>query len=141
MEEVLNVKKQLKISLPIAFENFINILMTLIDTLVIAIIVAYISLKEENLIRIFYSVLPLLIIGQYEEISGTYYYGILRGLREFKFLAKRNFVTSIIKIIIATILSYTILGIIGVWIAYTIYCLVQKHLSKYRYKEIEKQVF
>ena len=36
MEEVLNVKKQLKISLPIAFENFINILMTLIDTLVIA---------------------------------------------------------------------------------------------------------
>lgn len=36
MNEVINVKKQLKISLPIAFENFINILMTLIDTLVIA---------------------------------------------------------------------------------------------------------
>lgn len=36
MEETLSVKKQLKISIPIATENFINILMTLIDTLVIA---------------------------------------------------------------------------------------------------------
>lgn len=36
MEETLNVKKQLKISIPIATENFINILMTLVDTLVIA---------------------------------------------------------------------------------------------------------
>ena len=35
MDEVLTTKKQLKISLPIAFENFINILMTLIDTLVV----------------------------------------------------------------------------------------------------------
>ena len=87
--------------------------------------------------NIFYSVLPLMLIGQYAEISGTYYYGILRGLREFKFLANRNFITSIIKIIIATILSYTMLGIIGVWIAYAVYCLVQKYLSKCRYKKIE----
>ena len=36
MEETLTVKKQLKISLPIAFENLVNILMTLIDTLVVA---------------------------------------------------------------------------------------------------------
>ena len=36
MEEALNAKKQLRISMPIAFENFINILMTLVDTLVIA---------------------------------------------------------------------------------------------------------
>lgn len=35
MEEALTTKKQLKISLPIAFENFINILMTLVDTLVV----------------------------------------------------------------------------------------------------------
>ena len=35
MDEALTTKKQLKISLPIAFENFINILMTLIDTLVV----------------------------------------------------------------------------------------------------------
>ena len=33
MEETLTIKKQLKISIPIALENFINILMTLIDTL------------------------------------------------------------------------------------------------------------
>ncbi len=36
MEETLSVKKQLKRSVPIATENFINILMTLVDTLVIA---------------------------------------------------------------------------------------------------------
>ena len=36
MEETLTIKKQLKISVPMALENFINILMTLIDTLVIA---------------------------------------------------------------------------------------------------------
>lgn len=36
MEETINSKKQLKISLPIAFENLINILMTLVDTIVIS---------------------------------------------------------------------------------------------------------
>lgn len=38
MNEEINIKKQLKISLPIAFESLINILMTLIDTLVISIV-------------------------------------------------------------------------------------------------------
>ena len=97
------------------------------------------KIKENELLLIFYSVLPLLIIGQYEEISGTYYYGILRGIREFKFLAQRNFVTSVIKIVIATILSYTVLGIKGVWISYMVYCIVQKLLSKRRYEIIEEQ--
>lgn len=36
--EVINVKKQLKVSLPIAFESLINILMTLVDTLVISVL-------------------------------------------------------------------------------------------------------
>lgn len=36
MEEALTIKKQLKISIPMAFENLVNIFMTLIDTLVIA---------------------------------------------------------------------------------------------------------
>ena len=36
MEEKLNTKKQLKISLPIAFENLINVFMTLVDTIVIS---------------------------------------------------------------------------------------------------------
>lgn len=108
-------------------------------TIIIAIIIANILFKENELLLIFYSVLPLLIIGQYEEISGTYYYGILRGIREFKFLAQRNFVTSVIKIVIATILSYTVLGIKGVWISYMVYCIVQKLLSKRRYEIIEEQ--
>ena len=116
--------------------NIFSIIVTLLTT-VAAIIIAYIALKENELMLIFYSVLPLLIIGQYEEISGAYYYGILRGMREFKFLAGRNFITSMIKIVIATILSYTVLGIKGVWISYAIYCIVQKFLSKHRYKMIE----
>lgn len=108
-------------------------------TVIIAIVIANISFKENELVIIFYSVLPLLIIGQYEEISGTFYYGILRGIREFKFLAQRNFITSLIKIVVATILSYTVLGVIGVWIAYAVYCIAQKQLSKRRYKKIEEQ--
>lgn len=36
MEETINTKKQLKILLPIAFENLINVLMTLVDTIVIS---------------------------------------------------------------------------------------------------------
>lgn len=83
--------------------------------------------------------MPLLIIGQYEEISGMFYCAILRGTREFKFLAQRNFITSLIKIVVATILSYTVLGIKGVWIAYAVYCIAQKHLSKHKYLNIEKQ--
>ncbi len=108
-------------------------------TVIIAILIANISFKENELFIIFYSVLPLLIIGQYEEISGTFYYGILRGIREFKFLAQRNFITSLIKIVVATILSYTVLGIKGVWAAYAVYCIAQKQLSKHRYKKIEEQ--
>ena len=38
MNEIINVKSQLKISLPIAFESLINILMTLVDTLVISMV-------------------------------------------------------------------------------------------------------
>ncbi len=38
MNEEINIKKQLKISVPIAFESLINILMTLVDTLVISVI-------------------------------------------------------------------------------------------------------
>ena len=36
MEKRLDTKKQLKISLPIAFENLINVFMTLVDTIVIS---------------------------------------------------------------------------------------------------------
>ncbi len=118
----------------------INIFSVIVPVMVttIAIVIAHLFLKQHELLVIFYSVLPLLVMGQYAEMSGTYYYGILRGMREFKFLAKRNFMTSIIKIVVATTLSYTMLGIIGVWIAYAVYCLVQKWVSKYKYKILEK---
>ena len=95
-----------------------------------------ISLKEFELQIIFYKVLPLLIVGTYVTMSATYYFAILRGIRDFKFLAKRNIISSIIKIILAVILGYTPLGIIGVWIAYLAYGIIQKYLSKNRYKKI-----
>lgn len=103
---------------------------------IIAIVIMNISLKEKELQNIFFRVLPLLIIGTYVTMSATYYFSILRGIKDFKFLAKRNIISSIIKIVIATILAYTPLGIIGVWIAYLIYEIIQKYMSKNRYYEI-----
>lgn len=102
----------------------------------IAIVVMQISLKEFELQIIFYKVLPLLIVGTYVTMSATYYFAILRGIRDFKFLAKRNIISSIIKIILAIILGYTPLGIIGVWVAYLAYGIIQKYLSKNRYKQV-----
>lgn len=102
----------------------------------ISIIIMNISLKEFELQIIFYKVLPLLILGTYVSMSATYYFAILRGIRDFKFLAKRNIISSIIKIILAIILGYTPLGIIGVWIAYLAYGIIQKYLSKNRYKQV-----
>lgn len=101
-----------------------------IITFIIAFIIMRISLNEVNLQIIFYQILPILLLGIYIVMSATYYYSIIRGLRDFKFLAKRNFVSSLIKIIVAIILAYTPLGIIGVWISYLIYCILQKYISK-----------
>lgn len=103
---------------------------------IIAIIVMRISLQEKELQNIFYSVLPLLVIGTYVTMSATYYFAILRGIRDFKFLAKRNIISSISKIILAIFLAFTPLGIVGVWIAYLAYGLIQKYLSKNRYNQI-----
>ncbi len=95
-----------------------------------------ISLQEKELQNIFYSILPLLVIGTYVTMSATYYFAILRGIRDFKFLAKRNIISSISKIILAIFLAFTPLGIVGVWIAYLAYGLIQKYLSKNRYNQI-----
>lgn len=103
---------------------------------IIAIIVRNISLKDIELQKIFYQVLPLLLLGTYITMSATYYFSILRGYRDFKFLAKRNIISSVIKIVLAFILGYTPLGIIGVWMSYIIYGIVQKYLSKQRYSEL-----
>lgn len=107
-----------------------------IITCIIAFIIMVISLNEVNLQIIFYQILPILLLGIYIVMSATYYYAIIRGLRDFKFLAKRNFVSSLIKIIVATILAYTPLGIIGVWISYLIYCILQKYMSKNRVEQL-----
>ena len=102
----------------------------------IANIVMKISLKEAELQIIFYKVLPLLLLGTYVTMSATYYFSVLRGLRDFKFLAKRNIISSIIKIVLAIILGLTPLGIIGVWLAYLVYGISQKYLSKNRYLKL-----
>jgi len=47
-------------------------------------------------------------------MGATYNFSILRGLRDFEFLAKRNIISSVIKIL----LDYIPLGIIGVWFIY-----------------------
>ena len=94
-----------------------------------------ISLNKQELQAIFFNVLPILLLSIFIEMSATYYYSIIRGIRDFKFLAKRNFISSLIKIVIATVLAYTPLGIIGVWISFLIYCIFQKYMSKNRIKE------
>lgn len=104
--------------------------------LIISIIIMNISLRDFELQIIFLKVLPLFLIGCYITMSATYYFSILRGFRDFKFLAKRNIVSSTIKIFVATILSYTSLGIVGVWIGYLAYGIMQKYLSKTRYKKL-----
>ncbi len=105
--------------------------------LVISFVIMNISLRESELQSIFFKVIPLFLLGTYITMSATYYFAILRGNRDFKFLAKRNIISSIIKILVATILSYTSLGIIGVWIGYLIYGIVQKYLSKKRYQDLK----
>src|SRR5699024_9908814 len=73
----------------------------------------------------------------YINITATYYFAIIRGIRDFKFLAQRNFVSSLIKIVIASILAYTPLGIIGVWLSYLVYNIVQKYMSKIQLQKKE----
>ena len=101
-------------------------------TFFISIIIASISLKEIELHNIFYKILPLLLIGIYTTTTATYYFAIIRGIRDFRFLAKRNFISSLVKIFVAIVLAFTPLGIIGVWISYLIYCILQKYISKLR---------
>lgn len=126
MDEVKNVAKKII--------KTASIIMPVL-TFCIAIIIMNISLKQAELQSIFYKVLPLLLLGIYTITSATYYFSIIRGVRDFKFLAKRNFISSTVKIVVAIILAYTPLGILGVWISYCIYCILQKYMSKARYKE------
>lgn len=115
--------------------NYTSIILPFV-ILGISLIIMKISLREPELQKIFLIVLPLFIIGCYITMSATYYFATLRGLRDFEFLAKRNIISSIIKIIVATLLSFTPLGILGVWLGYLVYGIMQKYLSKKRYENI-----
>lgn len=115
--------------------NYASIILPFI-IIIISFIIMNISLREPELQYIFLKVLPLFLLGTYISMSATYYFAMLRGNRDFKFLAKRNIISSIVKITTATILSYTPLGIIGVWIGYLVYGITQKYLSKKRYKDL-----
>ena len=101
-------------------------------SLVLALSIMTISLKGQELQKIFFTILPLLLMGIYTVTTATYYYSIIRGVRDFKFLAKRNSISSIVKIVVATALAYTPLGILGVWLSYLLYCILQKYMSKAR---------
>ena len=116
--------------------NYASIILPII-ILIISFVIMNISLREAELQSIFFRVIPLFLLGTYITMSATYYFAILRGNRDFKFLAKRNIISSIIKILVATILSYTSLGIVGVWIGYLLYGIVQKYLSKKRYQNLK----
>lgn len=117
--------------------NYVSVIFPFI-VLIISLIVMNISLKDIQMQKIFFSILPIFIIDAFITMSATYYYSILRGYRDFSFLAKRNMISSIIKILVATILSFTSLGIIGVWIGYITYNIVQAYLSRKRYYTICK---
>lgn len=102
----------------------------------ISIVVMKISLKEAELQLIFYEVLPIILFSCYITTSATYFLAVIRGFRDFKFLAIRNAISSSIKIVVSVILVYTPLGIIGVWISHLLYGISQKYLSRHRYKII-----
>ena len=102
----------------------------------ISIIVMKISMKEMELQIIFYEVLPVILLGCYITTSATYYLAVIRGFRDFKFLAVRNTISSSLKIVLSIILAYTPLGILGVWISHLLYSVSQRILSKQRYISI-----
>lgn len=102
----------------------------------ISMIVMKISLKEMELQIIFYEVLPIILLSSYITTSATYYLAVIRGFRDFKFLAVRNAISSSIKIVVSVALVYTPIGIIGVWISHLLYGISQKYLSKHRYLKV-----
>lgn len=127
MKKVKNIAKKLI--------NYSSVIFPFV-ILCISIIIMNISLRNIDLQKIFLMVLPLFMVGCYITMSATYYFSILRGIRDFKFLAQRNIISSIIKIVVAIVLSFTPLGIFGVWIGYLVYGIIQKLLSKKRYENM-----
>lgn len=105
----------------------------------VAIAVIYLSFSDIRLITLSWQLLPFLIIAAGIITFASFYFSYLRGIREFKFLTIRNLISSILKIGLAIGLSYTVLGVFGVWSAYIIYNISQYILSKLRYDKINLQ--
>ena len=168
MDKTINVKSQLKISLPIAFENLINVLMTLVDTIAIstigtkelgamgamAVVINIMQLSIQT-INVTNSSLIAKSIGEKDDIKIKQISGnsiiltLLISLLTIiiAMVIKPVFPTLfnvdkiynlylVIRLIgFIPILAYTPLGIFGVWISYLIYNILQKYMSKIRYKE------
>lgn len=106
--------------------------------LTISIPIILIAFKELSLRKLSFELLPILIINSFLLTYASYYFAYLRGIRKFKFLSIRNFISSCIKIIVATILSFTVFGVFGVWFAYLLYNMVQWLLSQIYYNKLTK---
>lgn len=104
--------------------------------IIISFIISKIYFKDIIQLSTFYIILPIIIINSIINIVAIYYYAYLRGVKDFKFLANRNIISSILKIIIAIILS-KYFGIIGVWISYFLYSISQFLISKRRFNIIK----
>ena len=81
---------------------------------IISICTIFISFKDPNLIKLSFEILPFLILTSILTTIASYYFSYLRGTRQFKFLAFRNLISSILKLSLAIGLSFTILGIFEV---------------------------
>ncbi len=121
MKEITNkLISRLKIIIPII-------------TMCIAIVIITISFDTKEELILAYTILPFILASSYIITSATKYFTFLRGMRLFDFLAKRNMISSIIKIILVFVLVGIGFNIYGVWIAYLSYNLFQKYLSKDKY--------
>lgn len=107
----------------------------------VSLIVIFISFKDQSLIYLSLELLPFLILTTILLTLGSYYFSHLRGIRKFKFLAIRNLISSFLKIVIATILSFTILGIFGVWTAHIVYHTSQYIISRIYFDKLNRKPF
>ena len=105
----------------------------------IAMIVMFISFDSKKPMYIFLSIIPIILVIVLIISQSIYYFSLLRGMKDFSFLAKRNMISSVIKIIVALFLSVPF-GIVGVWVSYVVYAFMQFILSKKRFLLLEKTI-
>jgi Na+-driven multidrug efflux pump len=102
---------------------------------VVAIIIMHFSLQDIESLRIFYIVLPVMLAMFIIKIKSLYCFAIIRAAREFAFLARRNFIVSVIKVAVALAL-FIPLQILGVWLAMLAYMVSMWVLSYWKYRKM-----